>query len=128
MADPAEQLTFTQSFLAMGNGDLVQVTDFVVAFINKGKQVHTQRRPGAGVVRGKPECNVSFNFVLDDDNGPERDYWLLVEQGTIKQVRAKCPGGMTLTISGMYTGVTLNGPLEDATNGSCTFIGKLKKS
>jgi hypothetical protein len=128
MTEPAEVLTYSQSYLAMGNGDLVQVVDFTVAFTNKGKQLHTQRRPGAGVVKGKPECNVSFNFALDDDTGPERDYWLMVEQGIIKQVRAKCPGGMTLTISGIYTGVTLNGPLEDATTGSCTFIGKLKKS
>jgi len=120
-----DQLVFPQSYLAMGNGDLVQVTDFKVSLNNKGKQVHTQRRPGAGVVKGKPECSVTFNSSIDE-GGSERDYWALVQKGTVKQIRAKTPGGKTFVVNGMYTMCDLNGPLEDATTISCTFIGRME--
>ncbi|MFZ5896812.1 MAG: hypothetical protein ACOY0T_37495 [Myxococcota bacterium] len=115
---------YPQSYLAQGNGDLVQVTDFKVAMTNKGKQVHTQRNPGAGVVKGKPECTVTFNFVIDE-GGAERNYWRDVQKGIIRQLRAKTPGGRTLVINGMYTTCDLNAPLEDATGGSCTFVGRM---
>lgn len=121
-----DQLVFPQSYLAMGNGDLTQVTDFRVSLTNKGKQVHTQRNPGAGVVKGKPECTITFNFVIDE-KGYERNYWSLVQDGTIKQLRAKTPGGQVIVVNGMYTGTELNGPLEDATSGSATFVGKMEK-
>lgn len=120
-----DQLVFPQSYLAMGNGDLVQVTDFTLNLANNGKQVHTQRRSGAGVVKGKPNTTVTFNFSIDEE-GPERDYWRLVQKGTIKQLRAKTPGGRVFVVNGMFTAVNLNGPLEDATTGACTFIGKLE--
>lgn len=120
-----DQLVYPQSYLAMGNGDLVQVTDFNATLNNKAKQQHTQRRSGAGIVKGKPESTVTFNFAIDE-NGPERDYWRLVQKGTIKQIRAKAPGGKTLVYNGAFQSVTLNAPLEDATTGSCVFVGKLE--
>jgi hypothetical protein len=123
----AEQFQYPQSFLAMGNGDLVQVTNFRCTYNNKAKQVHTLRRAGAGIVKGKPECTVTFDSSIDED-GPERDYWALVKDGTIKQLRVKCPGGVTLTINGAFSAADLDGPLEDATKVSCTFVGRLSKS
>ena len=120
-----EQLVFPQSYLAMGAGDLVQVTDFRATLNNKGKQVHTQRRTGAGVVKGKHESTVTFNSVIDED-GPEREYWRFVQKGTIKQIRVKIPSGRVLTYNGMFTVCDLDGPLEDATKVSVTFIGKLE--
>jgi len=121
-----EQLKYPQAFLAQGNGDLMQVTDFTVTVSNKGKQQHTLRRPQAGVVKGKPETKVSFNFAIDED-GIERPYIEDVLDGTIRQLRVKLPGGKTITIDGMYTDCTLNGPLEDATNGSAAFVGKISR-
>ncbi len=121
-----EQKKYPQAFLAQGNGDLMQVTDFNVTTSNKGKQVHTLRQPQAGVVKGKPETKVTFNFVIDED-GIERPYIEDVLDGTIRQLRGKLPGGKTVTIDGMYTDCALNAPLEDATNGSCTFVGKISR-
>lgn len=120
-----EQLRYPQAYLAMGNGDLVQVQNFNVDFGNGGKQVHTLRRPGAGVSTGLRECTVTFDSVIDED-GPERNHWRDCENGTIKQIRAKVPGGRTtLVVNGIYNKVTLDGPLDDATKVSCTFVGKL---
>ncbi len=120
-----EQLIYPQCSLAMGNGDLVQVTNFTVTLTNNGKQQHTLRRKGAGVVFGTEECTVTFDFVIDED-GPERNYWRDVKRRTIRQLRAKVPGGRTtLTINGAFTGCDLDAPLDDATKGSATFVGHM---
>ena len=122
-----EMLRFPQASIAMGNGDLVEVTDFNVDFSNGAKVVHLLRRSGAGVVIGVRECTVTFNAPIDED-GPKRNYWKDCEEGTIRQIRAKVPGGTTvLVVNGVYSKVTLDGPLDDATKVSCTFIGRLEK-
>ncbi len=118
----SDQKIFPQAYLAMENGDLTQVQDWKLSINNKGKQVHTQRKTGSGVVKGKPETTVTFNFVIDED-GMERNYIRFVQKGTIKQIRGKLPGGTVVTVNGMYTQCELDAPLEDATKGSCTFIG-----
>jgi hypothetical protein len=120
-----EQLRFPQAYLAMGNGDLIQVTDFNVSFGNGGKQVHTLRVKDAGHTLGNPECSATFNSVISE-NGPERNYWRDVKRGTVRQLRAKIPGGRTtLTITGIFTAANTDGPLDDATKIACTFIGAL---
>jgi hypothetical protein len=108
----------------MGNGDLVQVTNFRVAFANGAKQAHTIRKRGAGVIFGVEETTITFDSLVSED-GPERDYWQRAQRKQIQQLRAKLPGGKTLTVSGAFSAVDTDGPLDDATKLSCTFIGKL---
>ncbi len=124
MAD--DQLIFPQAYLAMGNGDLVQVTNFRVGFKNGAKQMHTLRKKGAGIVLGNPETTCSFDSAIDED-GVERDHWRSAQKGEIKQLRAKLPGGKTLVVTGAYSSVDCDGPLDDAVKVSCEFIGKLAK-
>lgn len=124
MAD-SEQLIYPQAFIAMGNGDLMQVTDFTINLTNNAKQVHTLRRKGAGVTLGTEETTVSFNFKIDED-GPERNYWADVKRGTIRQLRAKGPN-VSWTINGAYQSVDLSAPLDDAVQGSATFIGRMEE-
>lgn len=122
----SEQVKYPQAYLAMGNGDLVSVTNFTVTLTNNGRQVHTLRRKGAGVLLGTQESTVTFDFVISED-GPERNIWRDVMRGTIRQIRAKAPGGKTtLTLNGMFTGCDLDGPLDDATKGSATFVGHME--
>jgi len=122
-----EQLKYPQAYLAMGNGDLVQVTNFTATLGNGGKQQHTLRRRGAGVILGNQESQATFDSAIDE-NGPERNYWRDVIDGTIRQLRVKVPGGRTtLVINGMFTQCDLDGPLDDATKVSCTFIGHMEK-
>ncbi len=122
-----DQLIYPQAFLAQGNGDLVQVTNFSMTLTNNAKQKHTLRRKGAGVTLGTQETTVTFDFEIDE-NGPERNYWKDVMRGTIRQLRGKVPGGKTtLTVNGVYSGCDLDGPLDDATKGSATFIGHMEE-
>lgn len=116
-------LLYPQAYLAMENGDLAQVTDFRVSMQNGAKVQHTIRRRGAGISFGNEECSVSFNFVIDEE-GMERSYVRYLQQRKIKQLRAKLPGGETLTMNGAISQVDVDGPLDDATKGSCTFVGK----
>jgi hypothetical protein len=121
MAAPNGPLKFPQSYIAEGAGDLMQVTNWSLDYSNAGKVVHTQRRPGAGVVKGKAVGQITFNFAIDE-GGMERDYIARVRDGTLHEIRHKCPGGLTLNSQGMYTNFKLDAPLEDATTGSCTFV------
>jgi hypothetical protein len=124
MAD-GEQLIYPKVFLAQGNGDLVQVTNFTITLTNNAKQVHTLRRKGAGITLGTEECSISFDFAIDED-GPERNYWRDVKTGTVRQLRAKGPN-VAWTVNGAYQGCDLDAPLDDATKGSATFIGHMEE-
>lgn len=122
-----EQLKFPQAYLAMGNGDLLLVTNFTVTLGNGGKQAHTIRVKGAGIIPGNQESTVTFDSIIPE-TGPERNYWRDVIEGNIRQLRAKVPGGRTtLTVNGSFTQCDLDGPLDDATKTSCTFIGHMEK-
>jgi hypothetical protein len=122
----AEQEFFPKAFIAQGNGDLVKVTNVAVSLTNNGKQVHTLRQPGAGVTIAPPESEITFDFVIGE-TGFERDYVRDVQRGTIRQLRFKAPGGGVLTHNGIYTKVSIDGSLDDAVKGSCTFIGALEE-
>ena len=122
----AEQELFAKSFIAQGNGDLVRVTNYNVKFTNNGKQVHTLREDGAGVTLGVRESTISFDFVVGE-NGFEREYIKDIQDGKIVQLRAKIAGGKVLTHNGIYTTISLDAPLDDATKGSIEFVGKLDK-
>ena len=123
MADA--QLIYPVAAIAMGNGDLQQVTNFRISYKTGAKQKHTQRRRAAGIVYGLEETEVSWDFEIDED-GPERDYWGMAQKKQIKQVRAKVPG-KTFTINGGFSSVDLDAPLDDAAKGSATMIGKLER-
>lgn len=118
---------YPQAFLAMGNGDLLEVTDFSVSLDNGAKQHHTLRKMGAGIIFGTRNTNVSFNSSIPE-GGPERNYWKDCIEKKIKQIRAKLPGGVTtLVINGAFKEVNTDGPLDDATKVACTFVGHLEK-
>jgi hypothetical protein len=126
MANGAPDI-YPQAYLAMGNGDLVEVTDFTVSLSNGAKLHHTLRKPGAGIIFGPPGSQVSFNAAVPE-TGPERNYWKDCLERNIKQIRAKLPGGKTtLVINGAFSEVNLDGPLDDATKVACTFVGKMDK-
>lgn len=119
-------LYFPQAYLALENSDFQQVTDFTLNLTNNAKLVKTQRRGVAGAVRGKPETNCSFNSVVDED-GQEHNYPRLVQNGTVKKMRVKAPGGDTYVLTGIFQNWAFNSPLEDAVGVACTFIGKMSK-
>ncbi|MFA5053357.1 MAG: hypothetical protein WC565_04825 [Parcubacteria group bacterium] len=116
------QKKFPRGWIAMGNGDLIQVTNVKIDHTNNAKQVHTIRRKGAGITLGVEETTVSFDAVVDED-GCERDYLKMLKQGQIKQLRVKVPGE-TLTISGTVSSLSKELPLDSEIKYSITFIGR----
>ena len=122
-----EQLRYPQPWLAMDNGDLIDVTDFNVSTNYGTKQKHTIRQRGAGLSFGVEESTISFNSIISE-NGFERDYWKDAEQKKIKQIRVKWPGGAIHTYNGGYQSVAGNGPLDDATTVACVFVGRKVRS
>lgn len=121
---PTEQLVYERGRIAMGSGDLIDVTNVKIDLTNNGKQVHTLRQKGAGNVLGTEETTVTFDYVVSDQ-GEEADYFAMCKNGTIKQLRLKIPG-RTMTVNGIYKDVSIEMPLDDAIKGSCTFIGKME--
>lgn len=116
------QKKFPRGWIAMGNGDLIQVTNVKIDHTNNAKQVHTIRRKGAGITLGVEETTVSFDAVVDED-GSERDYLKMLKQGQIKQLRVKVPGE-TLTITGTVSALSKELPLDSEIKYSITFIGR----
>lgn len=118
------QLIYPRGQLAMGNGDLIDVTNIKLDHGNNAKQVHTIRRKGAGITFGVEESTTSFDAVVSED-GPERDYMKMLKRGDIKQIRIKIPGE-TITIDGAVSARSLELPLDDAIKYSITFIGHIQ--
>ncbi len=116
---------YPRGAIAMGNGDLMQVTNATVDLKNNAKLKHTLRKKGAGAVLGNEECTVSFDFEIPEI-GPEKDYIDLVQAGTVKQIRLKVPG-KTYVVNGVFSSCKHELPLDDAIKGSCEFIGKMDK-
>lgn len=119
----AEQRFYPKGYLAMGNGDLVQVTNISHQLNNDAKQVSTIRLGQAGITLGPGSSQVSFDAVIDE-GGAERNYWRDCMNGNIRQLRLKLPAGRTLTINGVFQSVNTDAPIDDAVKVSCTFIGK----
>jgi len=116
---------YPRGYIAMLNGDLMDVTNVKITQKNAAKLVHTLRKEGAGIVKGNEETDVSFDAVCPQQ-GAERDYFDDVRKGKIRKLRVKIPGE-TFTVIGMYTDRDLDLPLDDAVKYSLKFIGRTEK-
>lgn len=121
MAD--EQPIYPRGRIALGSGDLIEVTNVKVTHTNNAKQVHTMARKGAGITFGVEETSITFDIVISE-NGPERAWARLVKRGTISQVRIKVPGE-TMTVNGAFQSRDFELPLDDAIKLTMTFIGAM---
>jgi hypothetical protein len=115
------QKTYPRGRIALGSGDLVDVTNVKVNHTNNAKQVHTLNRSGAGVVKGNEETTVTYDAVVSED-GAERDYFSLVKTGGIVQLRVKVPGE-TITVDGAYKSRSFDLPLDAEVKLSLEFVG-----
>src|SRR5574341_163494 len=120
MAD--DMKLYPRGAIAMGNGDLIDVTNVKVDKSNGLKLQHTLRQKGAGLSMGVEETMVSFDALVSED-GPERDYLKMLKKGTIKQLRVKLPCE-TLTINGTVSKRSVEIPLDDAVKYTIEFIGR----
>ncbi|MHC4736225.1 MAG: hypothetical protein ACYTDW_17455 [Planctomycetota bacterium] len=120
---PFEQAIYPRGFIALGSGDLIDVTNVTVDTTDNSKQVHTIRQKGAGVTQGVEETTIAFDAALSEF-GEEADWLQLVKKQEIKQLRVKVPG-RTITVNGKFRMVKYELPLDDAIKVSVEFIGKL---
>lgn len=115
--------TYPRGQIALGTGDLLDVTNVKITHNNGAKQVHTIRKKGAGISLGVEETTVTYDTVISQD-GQERDYFALVKKGTIKQLRLKVPGE-TITVTGAYQSRDFELPLDAPIKQSLAFIGHM---
>lgn len=118
-----EQLIYPRGRIALGTGDLLDVTNVKLDITNNSKQVHTLRRKGAGVTLGTEETTVTFDVAVSEE-GFERDYLTMVKRGTIKQLRLKLAGA-TINVEGIFKDVGFELPLDSEIKQNLTFIGKI---
>ena len=118
----ADTKLYPRGFIALGNGDLIDVTNVKITTTNNASQVHTLRQDGAGVVKGTEETTVTYDAVISTD-GPEADYFKKVKQMIIEQLRIKIPT-QTITVNGVYQVSDLELPIDAPIKQSLTFIGR----
>jgi hypothetical protein len=109
--------------IALGSGDLIDVTNVKVMHTNNAKQVHTMNRSGTGTVKGNEETTISYDCVVSE-TGQERDYFALVKTGKIVQLRIKLPLE-TITVEGSYKSRSFDLPLDDSIKLSLEFVGSM---
>jgi hypothetical protein len=124
MAD--KQKVYPRGAIAMGNGDLMSVTNVTFGLNNNAKQVHTLRSEGDGIFFGPQETTISFNFVVNEE-GQERDFITMCQKKQIKQLRIKVPG-KTITTNGAVRNVNIEFAVDNEVGGSVEFIGKTEET
>ena len=123
----SELKKYPRGQIGVGSGDLQQCTSVEVTKTNNAKVLHTLRRNGAGVVKGNVAVAFSGETVIDED-GPERDYFDLVDNGEAQNVRIKLPGAVTKTIIGVISEAKVRLTLEEGVLYSFSGVGSQSKS
>ena len=109
--------------IAMGSGDLLQVTNFEITVSTNVKQISTLRKKGAGTFKGEETCSVTFDAKIGEF-GEEADWLALVKKRQVKMLRAKVPN-RTMTINGEFGEVKISSSLDDAIGYSLSFSGHM---
>lgn len=122
-----EPLFFPKAHIALGAGDLQQVTNWRLAITNDGKKKATLRKRNAGFTLGVETSTLSFDMEIDEE-GIERDYLAMIRTGTTQKVRCALPGGQQLMFVGIATSKTLEQPLDDALKVSIEMIGATEET
>ena len=110
--------------IALGSGDLIDVTKVSVTHTNNAKQVHTIRQKGAGFTTGTEETTVSFDMAISAE-GQERDYFKSIKKALGQKLRVKIPGE-TMTINGVFKDRNFELPLDGEITASLMFIGHME--
>ena len=118
-----ELLNYPRGTVAMGNGDLTQIVNLKGKYSNNAKLKHTLRKSPSGFTLGHRECSGTFDLEIPE-TGEERDYWTMVKEGQVKQLRIKIPG-TTKAINIIASDLDFELPSDDAIKESVGFIGEL---
>jgi hypothetical protein len=114
---------YPRGAVAMGNGDLIQVTSVKLKITNNAKLKHTLRKSPSGFVLGHLECSGSMEIEIPE-TGVERDYWEMVVNGAVNQVRLKLPAD-TRAVNIVASSMDIELPSDDAIKQTVEFIGEV---
>lgn len=115
--------TYARARIAMGSGDLFDVTDFTADIKVATKAIHTLRQDTAGIFKGPVEATVSFNAAVSE-LGLEADWLRAVGKRSQKQLRVKIPN-QTLTFTGEFESLGIKGSTDAETTVALSFIGRV---
>jgi len=119
MADPE---FYPNGRIALGNGDLEQVTDVNYTETNSAEVMSTLREAQAGIkVKPRAGATVTFNANIPE-SGSERDYLTQMRRKQIKDLRIKVPG-KTLSVTGLPNSVGYALSSEGAIVHAISYIG-----
>jgi hypothetical protein len=107
----------------MGNGDLIQVTNVKLKVTNNAKLKHTLRKSPSGFVLGHTECSGSMEIEIPEI-GAERDFWTMVKEGEVNQIRLKLPAD-TRAVNIVASSLDIELPSDDAIKQTVEFIGEV---
>lgn len=113
--------------VSFAGGDLQQCTDVEFTQVNGAKVVSTLRRNPSGVTIGNKAVSVTGNSRIDED-GPERNFFDLVDAGKPQQARFKFPGGVTKVLNCVAAEIKSGFTLEEGVNQSWQLVGYFAKS
>lgn len=122
-----EQKQYPRGQVGLGAGDLQQCTDVEFTSANNAKVVGTLRKNPSGIVIGNKAVAITGNSRVDED-GPERDFFDLVDSGKPQQARFKFPGGVTKACTVVVAEVKGSFTQEDGVLQSWTMVGYMTKS
>jgi hypothetical protein len=117
----ATPVLYYKAQLALGSGNLMDVTNFRIEFMDNSKKVNTFG--GEGIFQGSQDSTLSFDFSVGQ-YGEEADWVDMVKTLSIKQFRFKVPS-RTLTFEGKISNYSLESTLDSEIKGSVTVIGNL---
>jgi hypothetical protein len=121
MSDDLAQ--YPRGAVAMGNGDLIQVTNVKLKLSNGAKLKHTLRKSPSGFVLGHLECSGSMEIEIPE-TGAEKDYWTMVQNGDVNQIRLKLPAD-TRAVNIVASSMDLELPSDDAIKQTVEFVGEV---
>lgn len=114
---------FPKGRLAMGGGDLQDITEIQQKESNGAKNIGTMRNPTAGAAEGEHTNEMTWKGVVSQD-GFERDFRAAKRKMKVVQMRFKLPGE-TITQTGVITSLEVTSNKDGAIEYSCTHIGTL---
>jgi hypothetical protein len=124
MADVNDFADYPKGRMAMGSGDLIDVTDITVTWEDGEKSVSTLRQNPAGSTGGARSCKVTFNSAVSHA-GFERDYFGKYDKREVLEFRFKVPG-KTFVVTGRLTSPELGTSVDDFTKSKWMVVGKYK--
>ena len=115
-------LDYPKGRLAQGAGDLIDVSDVALNWVDGEKHVHTMRRNAAGSTTGGRGSTMSFTTKVSEA-GFERDWMGVYHRREVKQYRFKIPG-KTFVLEGRLSQPSIVSNVDGEITFTVTVIAK----